>query len=72
MPASTPDKTMRYEGALFRALNPIYAREPMCGRGAGMYGGHFNKKGTPALYTCMTVMTALRDASQAGSLQPTT
>jgi RES domain-containing protein len=50
----------------------MYAREPMCGRGAGMYGGHFNKKGTPALYTCMTVMTALRDANQAGSLQPTT
>ena len=37
-----------------------------------MYGGRFNKKGTPALYTCLTVMTALREANQAGSLQPTT
>jgi len=72
MLASTPDKTVRYEGTLFRALNPIYAREPMSGRGAQLYGGRFNKKGTPALYTCLTVMTALREANQAGSLQPTT
>lgn len=63
---------MRYEGALFRALNPIFAREPMSGRGAELYDGRFNKKGTPALYTCLTVMTALREANQAGSLQPTT
>ncbi|MDH4441490.1 MAG: RES domain-containing protein [Rhizobium sp.] len=63
---------MRFQGALYRALNPIYAREPMSGRGAELYGGRFNRKGTPALYTCLTVMTALREANQAGSLQPTT
>ncbi len=44
----------------------------MSGRGAKLYGGRFNCKGTPALYTCLTVMTALREANQAGSLQPTT
>ncbi len=63
---------MRYQGELYRALNPIYAREPMSGRGAELYGGRFNRKGTPALYLSLSVMTALREANQAGSLQPTT
>jgi RES domain-containing protein len=63
---------VRFQGALYRALNPIYAREPMSGRGAKLYGGRFNRKGTPALYLSLSVMTALREANQAGSLQPTT
>ncbi|MBV8428751.1 MAG: RES domain-containing protein [Hyphomicrobiales bacterium] len=63
---------MLYRGALFRALNPIYAREPFSGRGAELYGGRFNPKGVPALYSSLTVMTALREANQAGSFQPTT
>lgn len=62
---------MRFQGELYRALNPIYAREPMSGRGAELYGGRFNRKGTPALYMSLSVMTALREANQAGSLQPT-
>lgn len=63
---------MHFEGTLYRALNPIYAREPLSGRGAELYGGRFNRNGTPALYTSLTVMTALREANQVGSLQPTT
>ena len=63
---------MLYRGPLYRALNPIYAREPLSGRGAELYGGRFNPKGVPALYSSLTVMTALREANQAGSLQPTT
>lgn len=63
---------MRFKGTLYRALNPIYAREPLSGRGAALYGGRFNRKGTPALYTSLSVMTALREANQVGSLQPTT
>lgn len=63
---------MRFQGKLYRALNPIYASQPMSGRGAELYGGRFNRRGTPALYTCLTVMTALREANQIGSLQPTT
>lgn len=43
----------------------------MSGRGAELYGGRFNRKGTPALYMSLSVMTALREANQAGSLQPT-
>ncbi|MBZ9898278.1 MULTISPECIES: RES family NAD+ phosphorylase [unclassified Mesorhizobium] len=63
---------MHFKGELYRALNPIYAREPMSGHGAELYGGRFNRKGTPALYMSLSVMTALREANQAGSLQPTT
>ncbi|HEX8047514.1 RES family NAD+ phosphorylase [Rhizobium sp.] len=63
---------MRYEGKLYRALNPIYAREPMSGRGAELYGGRFNPKGMPALYTSLSILAALREANQVGSLQPTT
>lgn len=63
---------MRYSGQLYRALNPVHARDPMSGRGAELYGGRFNPRGMPALYTSLTVMTALKEAHQAGSLQPTT
>ncbi|MGE0280405.1 MAG: RES family NAD+ phosphorylase [Rhizobiaceae bacterium] len=63
---------MSYRGKLYRALNPIYAREPLSGRGAQLYGGRFNARGTPALYTSLSVLTALREANQVGNLQPTT
>jgi RES domain-containing protein len=60
-----------YSGKLYRALNPVYAREPMSGRGAELYGGRFNPKGVPALYASTSVVTALREANQVGDLQPT-
>jgi RES domain-containing protein len=63
---------LAYRGKLYRALNPIYAREPLSGRGAALYGGRFNPKGTPALYTSLSPVTALREANQVGALQPTT
>lgn len=63
---------VRFKGKLYRALNPIYAREPLSGRGAALYGGRFNAKGTPALYSSLAAMTALREANQIGNLQPTT
>ena len=62
---------LHYQGKLYRALNPIYAREPLSGRGAELYGGRFNPKGVPALYTSLSIMTALREANQVGNLQPT-
>ncbi|MDE0241479.1 MAG: RES family NAD+ phosphorylase [bacterium] len=61
----------RYSGLLYRALNPIHAREPLSGRGAGLHGGRFNPRGTPALYTSIDPSTALREANQVGDLQPT-
>ena len=63
---------LAYCGPLFRALNPAYAREPMSGRGAELYGGRFNAKGTPALYTSLSIRTALGEAHQAGRFQPLT
>lgn len=63
---------MRFQGRLYRALNPIHAQAPLSGRGAELYGGRFNPKGMPALYAALSVMAALREANQAGSLQPTT
>jgi len=62
---------IRYQGKLYRALNPVYAREPLSGRGAELYGGRFNPKGVPALYTSTLIVTALREANQVGNLQPT-
>jgi RES domain-containing protein len=61
-----------YRGKLYRALNPLYAREPFSGKGAERYGGRFNPRGTPALYCSLTALTALREANQVGNLQPTT
>lgn len=63
---------MRYRGLLYRALNPIYARDPLSGEGARKHGGRFNPKVMPALYTSQSVITALREANQVGTLQPTT
>lgn len=62
----------RYVGLLYRALNPVYAREPLSGRGASLYGGRFNRKGVDALYTSLDPQTAIREANQVGALQPTT
>lgn len=62
---------MRYVGQLYRALNPVFAREPLSGRGAQLHGGRFNAKGVPALYLSLDVMTAVREANQVGTLQPT-
>ncbi|TGD41690.1 RES domain-containing protein [Pseudotabrizicola sediminis] len=63
---------MHYQALLYRALNPIRAREPMSGEGARLHGGRFNPKGVPALYPATSVMTAIREANQIGTLQPTT
>lgn len=63
---------MKYQGPLFRAVNPIYARDPLSGRGTELHGGRFNAKGMAALYLSTSIMTAIREANQAGSLQPTT
>lgn len=63
---------MRYRGLLYRALNPVWARDPLSGEGARRFGGRFNPRGTPALYMALSIMTAVREANQIGTLQPTT
>lgn len=61
----------RHRGLLYRALNPVFSREPLSGRGAALHGGRFNRKGTTALYTALSPETAIREANQVGHLQPT-
>ena len=63
---------MRYRGLVYRALNPVWAREPLSGEGARRHGGRFNPKGVPALYAALSIMSAIREANQIGALQPTT
>ena len=61
-----------HPGLLYRALDPVYARDPLSGEGARLHGGRFNARGTPALYLSLSPATALREAGQIGTLQPTT
>ncbi len=61
-----------FRGTLYRAINPIWARAPRSGEGASRHGGRFNPRGTPALYASLSIMTAVREANQVGTLQPTT
>lgn len=67
-----PLKDGRHTGSLYRALNPVCAREPLSRRGAELYGGRIITKGTPTLYTSLYPTTAFREANRVGSLQPTT
>ena len=60
-----------YQGKLYRALNPVWARQPLSGEGAARFGGRFNPIGLPALYCSLSPLTALREANQVGDLQPT-
>lgn len=63
---------MRFTGYLYRAITPRYAAEPLSGEGARRFGGRFNAQGTPALYLAADFVTAMHEANQAGTLQPTT
>jgi RES domain-containing protein len=63
--------SLRYRGPLFRSLNPRWAQDPLSGEGARRFGGRFNRQGRPALYTSLSILTAVREANQVGTLQPT-
>ena len=70
-PPTRPEGAL-HRGLLYRALNPVYARDPLSGEGARAHGGRFNARGTPALYLSLSPATALREANQVGTMQPTT
>lgn len=63
-----------FVGLVYRAHEPHWAWDPLSGEGARQYGGRFNKKGTPALYTSLTILGALDEAAApvGVQLQPTT
>jgi RES domain-containing protein len=63
---------LRFEGLLYRALTPRWQRQPLSGEGARRHGGRFNPRGMPALYTSLDPIGAIREAQQAGPLQPVT
>jgi RES domain-containing protein len=63
---------MHFKGLLYRAINPVYALDPLSGDGAKRFGGRFNRKGMLALYTSLSPEVAIREANQVGALQPTT
>lgn len=63
---------MRLEAVVYRALNPVWVRDPLSGEGARRYGGRFNPRGMAALYCTLDPVTAIREVSQIGQpLQPT-
>ena len=62
---------MRFQGVVYRAHDPRWSWTPASGEGARLYGGRFNRIGVPALYTALSPMTALREATPLGRpLQP--
>ncbi|WP_448577852.1 RES family NAD+ phosphorylase [Thermaurantiacus sp.] len=64
--------TTANEGLLYRALNPRWAADPLSGDGAALYGGRFNARSTPVLYTSLSPVTAMKEAQQVGTFQPIT
>ena len=54
-----PLKDERYTEPLYRALNPVYAREPLFRHALNSIESCFNAKSTPALYTSLNPAIAL-------------
>lgn len=55
---------MRFVGVAYRAHDPQWSFKPLSGDGAAIRGGRFNPRGTPALYLGLSIVTAVKEASQ--------
>ena len=52
-------------------ITPKWAWTPLSGEGARRYGGRFNRRGVPALYSSLSPITAIREATPLGRpMQP--
>lgn len=64
---------MRFRGLAYRAHNPQWSWTPLSGEGARLHGGRFNRRGVPALYTSLALLTAIHEAQPLGRpMQPLT
>lgn len=65
---------MRFAGRCYRAHDPAWSFSPLSGAGAAITGGRFNRKGEPALYLSLDVMTSFGECTQGFTkrLQPLT
>ncbi len=62
---------MRFQGVVYRAHDPRWSWPLVSGEGARRFGGRFNRIDVPALYTALSPLTAVREASPLGrTLQP--
>ena len=55
---------------LLRAHTPRWSAYPTSGKGAAVYGGHFNREGVEALYLSLEPATALGEYQQASPFLP--
>ncbi len=55
---------MRFVGRCYRAHDPAWSFTPLSGAGAAITGGRFNRKGEPALYLSLDVMTSFGECTQ--------
>lgn len=55
---------MRFVGRCYRGHDPSWSFSPLSGDGASKAGGRFNRKGEPALYLSLEIMTAVGECSQ--------
>lgn len=65
---------MRFKGRCYRGHDPAWSFSPLSGEGAAIRGGRFNRKGEPALYLSLDVITAVGECTQGLTqrLQPLT
>lgn len=54
----------QFSGIVYRAHHPMWAYQPLSGDGAKRHGGRFNRRGSPALYTSLDIITAWMEAQQ--------
>lgn len=64
-------RTSFFNGLLYCALDPHYARQPLSGEGGAGYGGQLNAKDTPGFYISLAPAAAIGKANHVGTLHPT-